>query len=109
MTEITPEPVRLANKEPTPHGLPLRFTNLNVPTQGGSSGNEALVSTLSSSLADVVTLGPLRRVVSNAVMSKKEQQEQHVVAGAEGVVHQVSRFRATSALVAGHLDEWKVA
>lgn len=80
------------NTATTARGLPLRFSQLAVPVQGGAAGNEALVSTLSSSLADVVSLGPIRRVVGTALGRRKEKKERFVVAGAEGVVHQVSRF-----------------
>lgn len=79
-------------RDPIPHGLPLRFSQLAVPVQGGASGNEALVSTLSSSLADVVSLGPVRRILGTALNRRKDKKERFVVAGAEGVVEQVSRF-----------------
>lgn len=74
--------------DPIPHGLPLRFSNLSIPTPGGSRGNEALVGTLGSSVVDVVTLGPLRRALDKRGM----RQEEFMVVGAEGIVHQVRDF-----------------
>ncbi|KAI5478137.1 ABC drug exporter AtrF [Pseudohyphozyma bogoriensis] len=79
---------------PKPHGLPLRFSNLAIPAPVGHSRDEELLQTLGSSALDVVTLGPLRRSITNAVDAGKAKgaggrsKEALLIDGVEGVVHQ---------------------
>lgn len=77
-----------------PHGLPLRFSNLSIPDPGGRSGSDVLVDTLSSSMLDLATLGPLRRVIRAASQPKikgDKGKAKMLVSEVEGIVNQVSK------------------
>jgi len=77
-----------------PHGLPLRFSNLSIPDPGGRAGSDVLVETLSSSMLDLATLGPLRRVIRAASQPKikgDKGKAKMLVSEVEGIVNQVSR------------------
>ncbi|SCV68567.1 BQ2448_688 [Microbotryum intermedium] len=97
--------------DPLPHGLPIRFSRLSIPsssssllgTTGGGGTSEALVATLGSAMMDFVSLGPVRRVVKSTINKRHRAQEdsgttlsererrdrtRSIVAGVEGVVHQ---------------------
>ncbi|BGP36448.1 hypothetical protein JCM10449v2_000349 [Rhodotorula kratochvilovae] len=72
-----------------PHGLPLRFADLDVPDPGGRSGSDQLVDDLAAALRDLVTLGPLRRAYNNAQQGAATHGPgKLLIGGAEGVVHQ---------------------
>lgn len=63
--------------DPIPHGLPIRFSDLSVPVPTSlQAGNEQLVSTLASSLWDVSSLGPIRRLVQR-VASRHQHDTDH--------------------------------
>ncbi|GAA5896350.1 uncharacterized protein JCM6883_006876 [Sporobolomyces salmoneus] len=76
----------------TPHGLPLRFSNLSIPDPGGRSGSDVLVDTVASSMLDLATLGPLRRVINAARRPTKGRTDRGkaklLVDQVEGIVHQ---------------------
>jgi len=77
-----------------PHGLPLRFSNLSIPDPGGRSGSDVLVDTLSSSMLDLATLGPLRRVIRAASQPKikgDKGKAKMLVSEVEGIVNQVRK------------------
>ncbi|SCZ90578.1 BZ3500_MvSof-1268-A1-R1_Chr1-3g02077 [Microbotryum saponariae] len=97
--------------DPLPHGLPIRFSRLSVPsssspllgTPAGGGTSEALVATLGSAMIDLISLGPVRRVVRSTINQRHRAQEdpgttlsererrdrtRSIVAGVEGVVHQ---------------------
>jgi hypothetical protein len=76
-----------------PHGLPLRFSNLSIPDPGGRAGSDVLVDTVASSMLDLATLGPLRRVINAArrpTGHAGKGKEKLLVDQVEGIVHQVS-------------------
>ncbi|GAA6061045.1 hypothetical protein JCM10212_004619 [Sporobolomyces blumeae] len=81
----------LSTGDTLPHGLPLRFSNLSIPDPGGRAGSDVLVETLSSSLFDLATLGPLRRVLKAARKPRRrgDKANSHLlVADVEGIVNQ---------------------
>jgi hypothetical protein len=65
-------------------GLPLRFSNLSIPGRLGE--NEDLVADVASSLYDVVTAGPFRRLLG---VNKSQGEARAVIEGVDGLVHQV--------------------
>ncbi|GAA5993865.1 hypothetical protein JCM5350_006822 [Sporobolomyces pararoseus] len=74
-----------------PHGLPLRFSNLSIPDPGGRAGSDVLVDTVASSLMDLATLGPLRRVINAARRPggrSAKGKEKLLIDQVEGIVHQ---------------------
>lgn len=96
--------------DPIPHGLPIRFSNLNVPVPTSlQAGNEQLVSTLASSLWDVTSLGPLRRFVQRVALKHKHDPDRpgrhhsphkvkYSLKSIDGVVEQVSLSRGARAI-----------
>ncbi|GAA6022493.1 hypothetical protein JCM11491_001696 [Sporobolomyces phaffii] len=74
-----------------PHGLPLRFSNLSIPDPGGRSGSDVLVDTVASSTLDLVTFGPLRRLIHAArkpAGPSSKSKHKLLVDQVEGIVHQ---------------------
>lgn len=91
-----------------PHGLPLRFSNLSIPDPGGRSGSDVLVDTVASSMLDLATLGPFRRVIESARRSsakgkRGKQKAKVLVDQVEGIVHQVSSTLDRAASRTGQL------
>ncbi|GAA5856240.1 hypothetical protein JCM8547_000835 [Rhodosporidiobolus lusitaniae] len=78
----------MAEQDPLPHGLPIRFRNLSVQDSGGQSGGDVLVPDLLQTLKDSATLGPLRRALHAALPHKPQGQAKLLVSGIEGVVNQ---------------------
>lgn len=102
---------KVQENDPTPHGLPIRFSNLSVPSeQSAQAGNEALVATLSSALLDVASLGPLRRAIESATTKRLTDRRKHkyAVKDIDGVVEQVSHLNISQKSSLRHLSEQRI-
>lgn len=87
------EPPTTTTMPDSNHGLPLRFSTLSVPDPGGRSGSDVLVDTVASSMLDLATLGPLRRVINASRRPKghaAKGKAKLLIDQVEGIVNQVS-------------------
>jgi hypothetical protein len=82
-------------------GLPIRFADLTIPTR---QRTDELQPTLATSLWDVATAGPVRRLVKESrKRGKVEEDTRFAVRDVDGIVHQVRLSPHTLDLTADHL------